>query len=113
MHKHSKLQLHILNLYKKFLRASYQHPVTVKEDIRESFRKYGKEISKTNTFLIEYQVRRAERQLRQLKTSNISGVSKISIHSTLGRISKDSKEIDQGKLISVNNSQHFLDKDSK
>src|SRR6185437_1759623 len=79
MRQHSKLQLHVLNLYKKFLRASARHSPSVKEDIQESFRKLSKDISKSDTFLIEYHVRRAERQLRQLETSNISGVSKIRI----------------------------------
>jgi len=81
MRQHSKLQLHVLNLYKKFLRASARHSPSVKEDIQESFRKLSKDISKSDTFLIEYHVRRAERQLRQLESSNISGVSKIRIQS--------------------------------
>ncbi|TMS39475.1 hypothetical protein L596_005989 [Steinernema carpocapsae] len=77
---HSKLQLLVLDLYKQFLRASAEHPA-LREHIRQSFRDAATKYQKTDTFLIEYNLRKAQRQLDSLKNHSISGFGNMSMES--------------------------------
>ncbi|KAK0399460.1 hypothetical protein QR680_003061 [Steinernema hermaphroditum] len=81
---HSKLQLTVLSLYKQFLRASAEHPA-LREHIKQSFRDAAVKYEKTDTFLIEYNLRRAQRQLDSLRNHSIAGFSSMTIKSENAR----------------------------
>ncbi|KAK0399459.1 hypothetical protein QR680_003061 [Steinernema hermaphroditum] len=73
---HSKLQLTVLSLYKQFLRASAEHPA-LREHIKQSFRDAAVKYEKTDTFLIEYNLRRAQRQLDSLRNHSIAVMTEV------------------------------------
>lgn len=77
--RHSKLQLEILSLYKKFLRRAANSNPSVREQIRESFREGARSYSVTDFFLIEHELHKARRQLKQLESASITGYTKVSI----------------------------------
>ena len=72
MPRHSKLQIQVLSLYKKFLQTSRDKP-GVAEYVKSEFRKNAT-IPRTDTLRIEHIFRRAERQLETLKNSSFQGV---------------------------------------
>lgn len=72
MVKHSKLQLQVLSLFRQFMRVADNRP-GVKDYIRQEFKKYAA-LPKTDVMRIEFLYRRAERQLQQLKSSQIKGI---------------------------------------
>uniref|UniRef100_A0A0N5A5A3 Mitochondrial zinc maintenance protein 1, mitochondrial n=1 Tax=Parastrongyloides trichosuri TaxID=131310 RepID=A0A0N5A5A3_PARTI len=76
---HSKIQLRILDLYKRYLIAIKNHPESYRNYIRDSFKDGAKKYEKTNFFVIEHQLARGERKLAELPTHNISGFSKTTI----------------------------------
>lgn len=61
----SRLQKQVLSLYRKFLRASQDKPGFT-DHIKHEFRK-NSVISKTDGLRIEYLLRRAQNQLKQLE----------------------------------------------
>ena len=73
MPRHSKLQLHILSIYRQFLRAAKDQPQTI-EFIKSEFKK-NSSIPKKSTLQIEQIVRRADRQLETLKKPTSKGIS--------------------------------------
>ncbi|XP_042296076.1 succinate dehydrogenase assembly factor 1, mitochondrial [Sceloporus undulatus] len=68
MARHSKLQKQVLALYRSFLRASKDKPGFLPQ-IRAEFRKSA-QIPRANVMLIEYLVRRGQRQLEQLRNAH-------------------------------------------
>ena len=72
MPRHSKIQLQVLRLYKHFMRAAANRP-GIPEHVRSEFKK-NKTISKKNILMIEYLLRRGERQLNQMSKSSVQGV---------------------------------------
>eukprot|EP00062_Callorhinchus_milii_P024353 gi/632984166/ref/XP_007909005.1/ PREDICTED: succinate dehydrogenase assembly factor 1, mitochondrial [Callorhinchus milii] len=68
MARHSKLQKHVLNLYREFLRAARGKSGFLPR-IREEFRR-NSQIPKTDVMQIEYLLRRGQRQLQMLKDSH-------------------------------------------
>ena len=72
MVRHSKLQLQVLGLYKQFMRVAESRP-GMKEHVREEFKKHSS-IQKTDVMRIEHVFRRAERQLQQLRKSQVRGI---------------------------------------
>uniref|UniRef100_A0A8D0DPQ2 Complex 1 LYR protein domain-containing protein n=1 Tax=Salvator merianae TaxID=96440 RepID=A0A8D0DPQ2_SALMN len=67
MGRHSRLQKQVLGLYRSFLRAGKDKPGFVPR-IRAEFRKNA-EIPRSDVMLIEYLVRRGQRQLEQLRNA--------------------------------------------
>ncbi|XP_054855944.1 succinate dehydrogenase assembly factor 1, mitochondrial [Eublepharis macularius] len=65
MVRHSKLQQQVLSLYRNFLRAAKDKPGFLPR-IRAEFRKHA-QIPRTDILLIEYLLRRGQRQLEQLR----------------------------------------------
>src|SRR5688572_13109700 len=59
--RHSKIQLQVLSLYRRFLRAARGKPGAA-DHVKQEFRK-NSSIPRTDTILIEHNIRRAERQL--------------------------------------------------
>ena len=72
MPRHSKIQLQVLTLYKHFMRAAASRS-GIPEHVRSEFKK-NKTISKKNILMIEYLLRRGERQLNQISKSSVQGV---------------------------------------
>ncbi|XP_038642176.1 succinate dehydrogenase assembly factor 1, mitochondrial [Scyliorhinus canicula] len=73
MVRHSKLQKQVLNLYKQFLRAAKAKPGFLPL-IRDEFRK-NSQIPRTDVMLIEYLLRRGQRQLDLVRKSNTKQLS--------------------------------------
>ncbi|XP_053257701.1 succinate dehydrogenase assembly factor 1, mitochondrial [Podarcis raffonei] len=65
MARHSKLQKQVLGLYCSFLRAGKDKPGFLPQ-IRAEFRKNA-QIPRTDVMIIEYLIRRGQRQLEQLR----------------------------------------------
>ena len=65
MARHSNLQKQVLSLYRNFLWASKDKPGFLPQ-IRAEFRKNA-QIPRTDIMLIEYLIRRGQRQLEQLR----------------------------------------------
>ncbi|XP_061453589.1 succinate dehydrogenase assembly factor 1, mitochondrial [Rhineura floridana] len=65
MARHSKLQKQVLSLYRSFLRAGKGKPGFLPQ-IRAEFQKNA-QIPRTDVLLIEYLLRRGQRQLEQLR----------------------------------------------
>ncbi|KAF7242233.1 Succinate dehydrogenase assembly factor 1, mitochondrial [Varanus komodoensis] len=65
MGRHSELQRRVLSLYRNFVRASRGKPGFLPR-IRSEFRKNA-QIPRTDVLLIEYLLRRGQRQLEQLR----------------------------------------------
>ena len=72
MPRHSKIQLQVLRLYKDFMRTAASRP-GIQEHVRSEFKK-NKTISKKNVLMIEYLLRRGERQLKQVSKSSVQCV---------------------------------------
>jgi len=72
MSRHSKLQIQVLHLYRRFLRVAKDKP-GVKEYIQSEFRNNA-QIPRTDLMRIEHLFRKAERQLEQLQKSKVSSV---------------------------------------
>lgn len=73
MPRHSQIQRKVLQLYKEFLRISDGKP-DMKYTIQCQFKKNA-EYPRTDTQRIEHMIRRAERQLKQLKKSTVTNVT--------------------------------------
>ena len=73
MPRHSKIQLQVLSLYKQFLRTARDKP-GMQEYVRNEF-KSNMTIPRTDTMRIEYVLRRATRQLEQMRNSNVIAVN--------------------------------------
>ncbi|VDD93043.1 unnamed protein product [Enterobius vermicularis] len=71
--KHSKLQLAILSLYKEFLRAGKRGPPGLQEYVRMRFREGAVKYKRSDVFMIEYELRKANRQLNELNSSSVTG----------------------------------------
>ena len=69
MARHSKLQLQILSLYRTFLRESNGKP-GLQEMVKSEFRKHSA-LPRTDVMRIEHLYRKAERQLKQIKSSQV------------------------------------------
>ena len=72
MVRYSKVQKHVLQLYRQFLKAVQDRP-GVKDHVRNEFKK-NSTLPRTDIMHIEYLIRRGERQLNQLKTSEVKGI---------------------------------------
>ena len=72
MTKHTRIQLQVLRLYKDFMRTAAKRP-GIAEHVRSEFKK-NKTVPKKNILMIEYLMRRGERQLAQLSKSTVQGV---------------------------------------
>ncbi|XP_034975251.1 succinate dehydrogenase assembly factor 1, mitochondrial [Zootoca vivipara] len=68
MARHSKLQKQVLGLYRSFLRAGKDKPGFLPR-IQAEFRKNA-QIPRTDVMIIEYLVRRGQRQLEQLRDAH-------------------------------------------
>ena len=72
MPRQSKIQLMIIGLYRQFLRVAKDKP-GVREFVQHEFRKNAS-IPKKNSIQIEYLIRRGQKQLDTLKSSQVRGV---------------------------------------
>jgi len=72
MSRHSKIQLQVLSLYRRFLRVAKTKPGAT-EYIRHEFRANAK-IPRTETIRIEHVLRRSERQLKELSNPGIKSI---------------------------------------
>ncbi|XP_075770351.1 succinate dehydrogenase assembly factor 1, mitochondrial-like [Pelodiscus sinensis] len=68
MARHSKLQKHVLSLYRQFLRTGREKPGFLPR-IQAEFRKNAS-IPRADVMHIEYLLRRGQRQLAQLRDAN-------------------------------------------
>ncbi|XP_067318237.1 succinate dehydrogenase assembly factor 1, mitochondrial [Anolis sagrei] len=68
MGRHSKLQRQVLSLYRSFLRAGKGKPGFLPQ-IRAEFRQNA-QIPRTEVLLVEYLLRRGQRQLEQLQNTH-------------------------------------------
>ncbi|KAI6217457.1 hypothetical protein M3Y99_01767700 [Aphelenchoides fujianensis] len=78
---HSRLQLRVLLVYKRFLRAATKtaDPADSTAAIRLTFKRNSREITRTNFQFIEQQLRTAERRLAQMERGEIERISTVSI----------------------------------
>lgn len=76
---HSKLQRVVLETYRDFLRAARPLDPSVRQQIRVEFREAATRFQPSEVLLIEYYLRRAKRQLKQLQTGSVTSVGSISI----------------------------------
>lgn len=74
--RHSKVQLHVLKLYKEFLREAKNRP-GIAEHIKQEFRKNAV-IPRTDSMRIEHIMEKAFRQLELLKKSTVKGMGVFS-----------------------------------
>ena len=72
MSRHSKVQLQVLSLYRRFLRVA-ENKVGATQHVREEFRRNA-QIPRMDTVRIEHMIRRAERQLKALSNPSIKGI---------------------------------------
>ena len=75
MVRHNKIQLQVLNLYRRLLKAAEAKP-SFKDNIKFEFRKNSK-ISKTNTLRIEHLLRDGERKLKMIKDPHVDGMGRF------------------------------------
>ncbi|XP_062818369.1 succinate dehydrogenase assembly factor 1, mitochondrial [Anolis carolinensis] len=68
MGRHSKLQRQVLSLYRSFLRAGKGKPGFLPQ-IRAEFRQNAR-IPRTEVLLVEYLLRRGQKQLEQLQNTH-------------------------------------------
>lgn len=73
MPKHSKLQKQVLSLYKQYLKVCADRP-GLKQHIQSEFKKNAN-IPKTDILRVDHVMRRAVRQLEQLKKPSVQGIS--------------------------------------
>uniref|UniRef100_A0A0K0F757 Complex1_LYR_dom domain-containing protein n=1 Tax=Strongyloides venezuelensis TaxID=75913 RepID=A0A0K0F757_STRVS len=76
---YSKIQIRILDLYKRYLRAIKDHPESYRNFIKDSFREGAKKYSKNDFLIIEHQIARGEHKLTELKFCRISGYSRVQL----------------------------------
>ncbi|KAI6217459.1 Tyrosine--tRNA ligase, mitochondrial [Aphelenchoides fujianensis] len=78
---HSRLQLRVLLVYKRLLRAATKtaDPADSTAAIRLTFKRNSREITRTNFQFIEQQLRTAERRLAQMERGEIERISTVSI----------------------------------
>jgi len=72
MVRHSRLQLHVLSLYRQCLRVARDKPGAA-DYVRSEFRKNA-DINKSEVMRIEHLVRRGQRQLESLQKPTTTGV---------------------------------------
>ena len=76
MARYSKLQKQVLNLYKCFLRESAHKP-GIRGYVQQEFKK-NSALPRTDVMRIEHLYRKAERQLEQLKNTQVTSAAKFS-----------------------------------
>lgn len=76
---HSKLQRLVLETYRDFLRTVKSHHPSVRQQVQREFREAAVRFQPTEVLLIEYHLRRARRQLKQLEKGSITSVGIIEI----------------------------------
>ncbi|XP_070805914.1 succinate dehydrogenase assembly factor 1, mitochondrial [Pituophis catenifer annectens] len=72
MARHSRLQREVLGLYRQFLRACRGKPGFLPR-VQAEFRRAAR-IPRTDVLLIEYLLRRGQRQLAQLREGHATGM---------------------------------------
>ena len=75
MARHSKLQQQVLILYRAFLRESKNKP-GIHDYVKSEFRKHAA-LPRTDVMRIEHLYRKAERQLTQLRNTQVSSATKF------------------------------------
>ncbi|CEF67967.1 Complex 1 LYR protein family-containing protein [Strongyloides ratti] len=58
---HSKIQVRILDLYKRYLKAIKNHPESYRNYVRDSFKDGAKRYNKNDFLTVEHQLVRGER----------------------------------------------------
>ncbi|VDL74057.1 unnamed protein product [Nippostrongylus brasiliensis] len=76
---HSKLQRLVLEIYRDFLRASRPLDPTIRQQIQREFRDAATRFQPSEVLLIEYHLRRAKRQLKDLQRGSITSVGSIQL----------------------------------
>ncbi|KHJ85403.1 hypothetical protein OESDEN_14871, partial [Oesophagostomum dentatum] len=76
---HSKLQRLVLETYRDYLRAVKPLDPSVREQVRREFREAATRFQPSEVLLIEYHLRRAKKQLKQLQKGSVTAVGSISI----------------------------------
>ncbi|KAK5986644.1 Tyrosine--tRNA ligase [Trichostrongylus colubriformis] len=76
---HSKLQLLVLKTYRDFLRAARPLDQSVRQQVQTEFREAAKRYHPSDILLIEHNLRRANNQLKQLKTGSVTSIGNITI----------------------------------
>jgi hypothetical protein len=95
MLRRSTLQRQILHLYKvrfailvlpslqnslqSFLRVATENPA-LKAHVRGEFRRFAGEISRNDTQVVEYHLRRGQRQLKTLQSATVTNFGRIKIN---------------------------------
>lgn len=80
MSRHSRVQIVVLGLYKKLLRATEER-IGLKEQIKSEFRKNAL-INRADIMKIEYLIRRGERQLDMLRKPSVLGARTVKLNKT-------------------------------
>uniref|UniRef100_A0AAV1TBC9 Complex 1 LYR protein domain-containing protein n=1 Tax=Peronospora matthiolae TaxID=2874970 RepID=A0AAV1TBC9_9STRA len=75
---HSGLQLQVLALYKKALQAAMRKDVDTLQYVRERFREDVVAVDRKNFVLIEYMLRKGERDVKQLAGTKSAHFAKVS-----------------------------------
>ncbi|XP_031104499.1 succinate dehydrogenase assembly factor 1, mitochondrial [Ipomoea triloba] len=82
----SGMQKQVLSLYRGFLRAARAKPPIERRQIKSlvtaEFRHNAKQVDRKNFMYIEYLLRRGKKQLDQLKSPDIVGLSSLSVDSS-------------------------------
>lgn len=78
MSRHSRVQIVVLGLYKKLLRAA-EEKVGLSGQIKTEFRKNSL-INRADIMKIEYLIRRGERQLEMLRKPSVSGARTVKLN---------------------------------
>ncbi|BBH08732.1 LYR family of Fe/S cluster biogenesis protein [Prunus dulcis] len=79
----SGMQKQVLSLYRGFLRAARAKSAEDRQQIESlvssEFRRNAKEVDRKNFLYIEYLLRRAKKQLDQLRSSDVVGLSALNV----------------------------------
>ncbi|VDM84014.1 unnamed protein product [Strongylus vulgaris] len=76
---HSKLQLLVLETYRDFLRVIKALDPSVREQVRREFREAATRFQPSEVLLIEYHLRRAKSQLKQLQKGSVTSIGNIAV----------------------------------
>ncbi|KAK6040142.1 hypothetical protein COOONC_22353 [Cooperia oncophora] len=76
---HSKLQLLVLKTYRDFLRAVRPLDPSIRQQVQTEFREAATRYQPSDLLLIEYRLRRANNQLKQLQSGSVTSIGRITI----------------------------------